>query len=354
MSRLLIITQKVDKNDENLGAFYYWFEEFAKRFEKVEIIASFVGEENLPDNVNVYSLGKEKGYGKARRILNFFLIFYGNYFKSDVVFFHMIPEFVIASSPFFLFLRPPSLKASAWRSRKIVLWYAHKSVTWKLKFAARIVDYIFSSSEAGFRIPSKKVIFTGQAINTDIFYPSSEINSAKLYFISIGRIASVKKLDVTIQALVNLEKSWPREWSFSIIGGPILKDDYKYLNFLKELVKKEGLEKKVNFFGPKPYSEVPSLMREHDFLVNLSETGSLDKVVLEAMASGLTVLTSTEGYKNVLPERYFLENIDPGHIAERIKLLADERRPNLNLRDIVLKNHSLKTTIDKITQIILK
>lgn len=339
---LLIVTQKVDKNDENLGAFYYWFEEFAKRFEKVTIIASSVGEEDLSNNVKIFSLGKEKGYGKLRKILNFFLIFSRNYFKSDIVFFHMIPEFVIAASPFFLFSR-----------RKIALWYAHKSATWKLKLAEKLVDHIFSSSEAGFRMPSKKVFFTGQAINTDIFHPSFEISSAKLRFISVGRIAPVKKLDITVKALAGLEESWPHEWSFSIVGGPLLEDDYKYLDFLKDLVKKEGLEGKVNFLGPKQYSDVPLIMREHDFLINMSETGSLDKVVLEAMASGLTVLTSTEGYKKILPERYFLENIDPSFLAERIKLLADEKCPNLNLRDIVVKNHSLKTTIDKITQVLV-
>lgn len=340
---LLIVTQKVDKNDDNLGSFYYWFEEFAKRFEKVTIVASFVGTENLPENVDIFSLGKERGCGKIRRIFNFFLIFGSNYFKSDIVFFHMIPEFVITAFPFFLFSH-----------RKTALWYAHKSVTWKLKLAVRFVDHIFSSSEAGFRMPSKKVVFTGQAINTELFYPSDETGSAKLRFISVGRIAPVKNIGKILEALGILEKSsWPHEWSFSIVGGPLLKDDYKYLGFLKDLVKKEGLEKKVIFLGPRPYLEIPAIMREHDFLINMSETGSLDKVVLEAMASGLTVLTSTKGYKAILPPQYFISSIvSPEEIAGHIKVLAEEKRPNFLLRDIVLKSHDLEGTIDKIVSLL--
>ena len=343
--KLLIITQKVDKNDENLGAFYYWFEEFARRFEKVTIITSHLGEENLPSNVNIFSLGKEFGRGRLGRILVFFFIFSRNYFKSDIVFFHMIPEFVIASAPFLLFLR-----------RKTALWYVHKSVTWKLKIAEKLVDYIFSASEASFRLPSKKVIFTGQAINTNVFSPSlkKERADGAIRFLAVSRISPVKNFDIAIKTFALLKDSWTRRWSFSIVGGPILASDYEYMNSLKRLSEKNALGGFVNFLGPHSFPDIPDIIREHDFFISLSETGSLDKVVLEAMACGLTVLTSTESYKKVLPERYFLGNQEPAFIAEKIKSLADEKRPNLVLREIVVKNHSLERTMKKIISILLK
>ena len=50
-----------------------------------------------------------------------------------------------------------------------------------------------------------------------------------------------------------------------------------------------------------------------DLFVNLSDTGSLDKAVLEAMACGLKILTSNEAFKSVLKEENItdknLENI---------------------------------------------
>src|SRR3989338_44123 len=63
--RILIVTQAVDSADSDLGFFHRWIEEFAKRFERVIVICLKEGQHRLPENVSVYSLGKESG--KASR-----------------------------------------------------------------------------------------------------------------------------------------------------------------------------------------------------------------------------------------------------------------------------------------------
>jgi len=55
--KLLIITQKVDINDDNLGFFHRWLEKLASRFEKLSVICLAEGEHHLPSNVAVFSLG---------------------------------------------------------------------------------------------------------------------------------------------------------------------------------------------------------------------------------------------------------------------------------------------------------
>ena len=62
--KLLIITQKVDRNDPILGFFHRWLEEFAKNCEQVTVICLYKREYNLPGNVKVLSLGKESGGGR--------------------------------------------------------------------------------------------------------------------------------------------------------------------------------------------------------------------------------------------------------------------------------------------------
>ena len=57
--KLLILTQKMDKNDDLLGFFHNWVSEFAKKCEKVTVISLGIGEYSLSDNVKVLSLGKE-------------------------------------------------------------------------------------------------------------------------------------------------------------------------------------------------------------------------------------------------------------------------------------------------------
>ena len=80
----------------------------------------------------------------------------------------------------------------------------------------------------------------------------------------------------------------------------------------------------------------------------MSTTGSIDKAVLEAMASGLTVITANDAFRSILPEKYFLDRRTPESLAERIKGLSDDNRPNILLREKVIAEHDLSHTIKKI------
>jgi hypothetical protein len=69
--KLLIITQKIDKNDPVLGFFHNWVKKFSENYESVNVICLYKGEYDLPKNVRVFSLGKEKEESKIKFILNF-------------------------------------------------------------------------------------------------------------------------------------------------------------------------------------------------------------------------------------------------------------------------------------------
>lgn len=341
--KLLIVTQRVDKDDQNLGAFYYWFEELAKRVETVVIIGDGIGNISLPNNTIAVSLGKDKGYSRLRRLVRLWHFFWIHYRQSDVVFFHQIPEYVFAAAPFLLFGR---------RNLR-TLWYAHGAVTWKLRIAERLVDFVLSSSEAGFRLPSKKVVFLGQAIDTNRFAPSAGVQQAgsALRMITIGRIAPVKDYETIIRACAVLKKSWDREWTLSIVGGPLLERDIVYKTKLELLVKEHDLSRHIHFTGARPFSEIINLLQEHDLFLNVSRTGSLDKAVLEAMSVGLSVITANEAYRAILPPKYFLEHVSAEFLAERIKSVADEARPNTELRNIVVRDHGLEKLITLMTSL---
>lgn len=343
--KLLVVTQKVDKEDDNLGFFYRWLEEFAKHFSEVQVIANQANLQNVPPRVFVSVIEQEKRGGRLKRLFRFWELFSANYAKSDAVFFHMIPEFVVAASPFLMSSR-----------RLSALWYVHKSVTLKLKLAERLVDFILTASELSFRIPSKKVIYLGHAIDTEMFRPDTrtELHRGGLRLLCLGRISPVKDIETTIHACAILKEKLNRPWSLSIVGGPLMPRDHNYLSSLKDQVHKKSLDGYVHFQGSRPYTEVPSLYQEHDMFISMSRTGSIDKSVLEAMSSGLTVITANEAFKDLLPDQYFLEQRSPEFLAERIKMLADDNRPNVSLRELVVEKHSLVKTIDKIVKILSK
>lgn len=341
---LLIVTQKVDQEDENLGAFYYWFERLSREFDEVTVIASYVGKTDFAPHVTLYSLGKEKNTSRFFRIKTFFELFSYHYASCDAVFFHQIPEFVIAAAPFLLSLK-----------KRSVLWYAHKSVTLRLKIAEKLVDFIATSSPEGFRLPSKKVIYTGQAINTDLFMPRPPDGARaekKFKLITVGRISPIKNYEQIINACAVGAHIWPDEWSLSIVGGPLLPRDYSYLESLKHLIAEKNLSSHINFLGPAGYSRIPALLQNHDIFVNVSGTGSLDKAVFEAMSVGISVLTANEAYRSVVPDAYFLEHTHPEFLAERIRQLGSEQRPNMALRQIVVDYHSLDMTIAKLCSLL--
>ena len=70
--KLLIITQKVDKNDQLLGFFVSWIEKLSKKFESVLVLCLEKGEYDLPTNVKVISLGKEINQPKVLWLFNFY------------------------------------------------------------------------------------------------------------------------------------------------------------------------------------------------------------------------------------------------------------------------------------------
>jgi len=254
----------------------------------------------------------------------------------DAVFVHMNPEYVI-------------LGWADWKvlGKKIALWYVHKYVNLKLRVAEKLADKIFTASKESFRLPPNKVEIVGHGIDIEKFKIQFAGLRTKLTIITAGRISPVKNLETLIDSFGILQNS-KIDFEAKIAGGPATKSDSVYFEKLRSMVRQKNLQNRVSFSGPIPYSQIQDFYAEGDIFVNLSETGSLDKAVLEAMASGITVITSNEAFKDILPAQYFLENKSPEGLAERVQELAGEQRPNEELRDIVVKNHSLPRLIKRI------
>jgi len=342
--KLLIITQKVDINDDNLGSFHSWLEKLAEKAD-IFVIGNYVGKYDLPENVKVFSLGKEIGVGRLVKIFKYQWFLLKLLPRVNGVFFHMCPEYVLGAH-----LLPKIFR------KKTLLWYTHKSVNWKLKLAEKLVDKIFTASKESFRLPSKKVEITGHGIDVNKFKSQkSKVKSDKFTIITVGRIAEIKNLHLLIEVAEILKnKGFSAQggsasgWEIKIAGAPILKDDKTYFEKLKNLIKEKKLDDIVEFVGPIPNKYIAEFYQSGDLFINLSDTGSLDKAVLEAMACGLKILTSNEAFKDILPEENFTKN-EPKAVAEKIENLA--KSPNMNkdkFIDYVSANHGIDNLVKKI------
>lgn len=336
--RLLILTQSVDRNDPNLGAFSLWFERLAQRFEQVTIVSLKGGEHRLPHHVTVLSAGKERGHGRfVRRILFAFFTLRG-LLRSDAVFVHMIPEYALLVGPWALLFRKP-----------VYLWYAHGATPLSLRLALPFVRSVFTSSVQGFRVASRKREVVGQAIDTTLFLPTQgDLHVRKKALITIGRISRAKHLERTLEVLANLEG-----WTLTIVGAPITTADASYERELHEKVRTLGIAERVTFLGPARYADIPALLQLHGTFLNFSSTGSLDKAVLEAMAAGLHVVVSNEAFKTVVPARCFIDaSARVSDVAARVRENAERPLPEIELRDRVVAEHGIDATISRIASVI--
>ncbi|PIT89403.1 MAG: hypothetical protein COU27_00520, partial [Candidatus Levybacteria bacterium CG10_big_fil_rev_8_21_14_0_10_36_7] len=260
-----------------------WIQKFSEHFEKVTVICLEKGDFDLPKNVSVFSLGKEHNSSRWFRLTEFYKISWKEKNNYDVVFVHMNQVYIVLMGIFW----------RMWR-KKMALWYTHKSVNFSLRIAEKIVNIIFTASEESFRLNSKKKIVTGHGIDTDIFVPDySKKKSNRLEVLSVGRISHTKGLDLCVRSLYRL-KNLQVPFKFSIVGEPITKNDFRYLVDLQKLIKQKDLVKDTEFVGSISNLDSVKYFQAADVFVHPSDTGSLDKVILESMACGTPVVSSND------------------------------------------------------------
>ena len=315
--KLLIVCQALDKNHPILGFFHRWVEEFAKNADSVIVFASSVGEQSLPSNVRVYSLGKDEGRGSITRALRLLSFSYVHRKKYDAVFVHMIPEFVLVNGFLWRMLR-----------KKICLWYTHKHVGLRLWLAEKLVHYALTASKASFRLPSKKLQVLGHGIDVDVFSPSPNVQREG-YVLSVGRLMKSKRHDLAIQAAKESRRK------LHIIG-----DGKERMN-LEQLVKKIGAD--VSFRGSLPQEALVAEYRKAHALIHTSETGSLDKVVLQALACGCPVVTTDMALEGM---PLVVSGEKPDEIASIIS--AIDRTRYKDMHAYVATHHSLQKLVVKI------
>ncbi|MFA6279105.1 MAG: glycosyltransferase [Candidatus Paceibacterota bacterium] len=279
--KLLICTQVVDAKDSDLGFFVRWIEEFAKQCKKVTVICLRSGKYSLPDNVEVIVLDKES---RISRTIQLWRICISRRKEYDTVFVHMNPEYIIVAGLLWRFMQ-----------KRIALWYTHKSVNLKLRIAVLFSHKVFTASKESFRLRTKKLQVMGHGIDVGFFFHDASIVRGDWMF-SVGRLMPSKRHDLAIRMAA-------KEGNELRIAG-----EGPERQHLEVLARELGA--RVRFLGALNHSQIRDEYRKANYLIHTSETGSLDKVVLEALACGLPVRTSDPALKMLESEssEYVREN----------------------------------------------
>lgn len=349
--KLLILTQKVDREDDILGFFHRWLEKFAQKFDKLIVICLQKGEYKLPANVEVFSLGKEEfirnlqHWHTIRRLASLFR-FYKYIWKLrkdyDGVFVHMNPIYVVLGGIFW----------KIWR-KKIFLWYNHQFGNLITKMGIGLAERVFYTSPFSFASKFKKSKIMPAGIDAEKFCSMFDVRGSKLKnsILYLGRISPIKNVDVLIEAANLLDKEGI-DFILNIVGEPGEKDR-EYFEKIRDLSKELEKKGKIKFLGKVPNYKTPEIYNQNEVFVNLSPPGLFDKAILEAMACENLVLVSSSAFGNILPEYLIFKEKNPEDLKNKILGIFEMKKEEKEwlgreLREKVIQTHNLDILVEKL------
>ena len=340
--KLLVLTQVLDRQNGVLGFFNRWIAEFASHCEAVRVVALEVGDtSDLPDNVDWVEIGRRGVVGrylKYRRALGQALDRDG----FDAVLGHMVPRYSIVAAG-------PARRAGA----RNYLWYTHKGVDARLRKAVTLVEKTFSASDESLRVETPTRVITGHGIDTDHFDLPAPDFGGRTRILSVGRLTPAKDPLTVIRALGLLVEAG-HDVDLTWVGGGLTGDDVPFADEVRAELARLGLEQRVDLAGEVPYAEVDRRFAAADVFVNASFTGSVDKVVLEAMAARRPALSCNDSFPPIFAglgdaragDLVFGQG-DPDDLARKLALWLERgpeelRRLGEDLRDLVVRDHGVE------------
>jgi glycosyltransferase involved in cell wall biosynthesis len=330
LSRLVFITQRVDRADPVLGATIAKIEALARRVEAVDVLAQHASPDPLPANVRVRTFGAR---GRARRALRFERLLVSALSPRPLgVVAHMIPVYVVLAAPL---VRP--------RRIPLVLWYTHWRAHATLRLAERLATAVLSVDRRSFPFESPKVRPIGHGIDVSAFGCVDRNGSRALRALVLGRYSPAKGIPTILQAVRAARDA----------GVDVDVELHGTAGSELERAHRRDLERLGFPLGDAvPHTELPALFAGADVLVNNMQAGSPDKIVYEAAAACLPVLASNPVFDELfdgLPLSFARD--DPQSLARRLEELsamtpAERAEVGRTLRERVVERHSVDTWAD--------
>jgi glycosyltransferase involved in cell wall biosynthesis len=345
---VLLFNLRTDAADTTLGFTTSWINGLARRCESVVVITLYAGLVDVEPNVRVFALSRSTRMSRARKVADFYRLALRALRTSriDVCFAHMTPHLAALFWPLAKIYRIP-----------VLLWYAHSAVPLELRVAHRLVDRCVTSTPAGFQLSSNKLFVLCQGIDTEVFSPPAQQDrDYERTALSIGRITSRKRLEEIIDSMALLGQDY-EGIRLLLAGGPITESDRRYEAEIKARARRLELDDFVSFEGPVPFHRIQDVYRRGGIFLNISETGSLDKAILESMATGCIAISSNRSFRAIAHAEgldFLVPGSGPEGIARCLRevlVLSIEEKVALRkrLREIVVNGHSLNALIDEIT-----
>lgn len=333
--RILIITQKINKNDSVLGFFVRWVEKLAEHFSSVTVICLEKGEHNLDENIRILSLGKESGESRIKYIFYFYKYIWQERGNYDAIFVHMNQEYVLLGGILWKLL-----------GKKIGLWRNHHAGSILTNLAVWFSDMIFCTSRFSYTAKFKKNIIMPVGVDIDLFSPDKNVAKVKNSFLFLGRIAPVKNQLIFLEALCKIRDN---DFSATLVGD-FLPRDVNYYKKIIAISKTPELNGKISVCSGVPHYKTADFYRSHQWAINLSSSGMYDKIIFESMACGTPILTNNKNLFGIIDSKLFLDNIDSNELSLRLLDLINVNDKDYQLMSDQGLNISQENSLDNLAK----
>jgi glycosyltransferase involved in cell wall biosynthesis len=142
-----------------------------------------------------------------------------------------------------------------------------------------------------------------------------------LRLLTVGRLSATKRLPLLIEA-VELLAGRGAKVSLTIVGGGALESELRRL-----LSAKRDLRNTVTLTGRRKAGAMPKVYQQHDVFISASMQEGMSNAMLEAMASGLPIVTTRcEGVAELIADNgLVVEDPQPAALAAALDKLAHDR-----------------------------
>lgn len=171
-------------------------------------------------------------------------------------------------------------------------------------------------------MPSAAIEVIPNGVDVERFHPAPRRKRPEgLRLITVGRLSVTKRVELLIDAMEILHRDGSKA-ELTIVGGGALEGR------LRRYASQKDLRGAVRITGRAEADEMPRLYWESDVFVSATEQEGMSNAMLEAMASGLPIVTTRcEGVEELIADNgVVVEDADGADIAEAIRGLAEEGR----------------------------
>jgi len=194
-------------------------------------------------------------------------------------------------------------------------------VIWK-KAAALVANSDGLKNRALRFLPSVAIDVIPNGVELDRFHPPKTNNRSDTFrLLTVGRLSVTKRVELLIDAVEMLHKDGHKV-RFTIVGGGQMEQK------IRQIVSERSLGDIIEITGRIGPEKMPQVYTQNDIFISATMQEGMSNAMLEAMASGLPIITTRcEGVEELIADNgIIIEQANAEEIAKAIKKLADNHQ----------------------------